>query len=183
MLKRIWQIIILISVISFFVLLQFSLISALPDPFRQFNLILIVLIFILFFLDFRLSLFSALISGFLLDVISFNFFGFYLLILLLTLLLAQWILKNWLTNRSFYTLCALMLGLTFVYNVLAAFILFLASSGFNSFFLWQSNFWLKVAYQIMWSLLSALVLFNLAVMSSKRIRPFFLEKKSLYDNI
>lgn len=183
MLKRIWQIIILISVISFFVLLQFSLISALPDPFRQFNLILIVLIFILFFLDFRLSLFSALIAGFLLDVISFNFFGFYLLILLFTLLLAQWILKNWLTNRSLYTLAALMLGLTFFYNILAGFTLFLVSSESSTFFLWQSHFWLKVAYQIIWSLVSSLILFNLAVASSKRIRPFFLEKKSLYDNI
>jgi len=89
MLKRIWQLIILISVISFFVLLQFSFISALPNPFRQFNLILVVLIFILFFLDFRLSLISALIAGFWLDIISFNFFGFYLLILFATVLLAD----------------------------------------------------------------------------------------------
>lgn len=183
MLKRIWQVLVLVAVISFFVLLQFSLISALPNPFRQFNLVLVVLIFILFFLDFRLSLISALIAGFWLDVISFNFFGFYLLILFATLLLAQWILKNWLTNRSFYTLISLMLSLTFFYNLLAATILYLVSADSGTFFLWQSHFWSTLAYQILWSFLAALILFNIAVASSKKIRPFFLEKKSLYDNI
>lgn len=183
MLKHIWQIAILIAVISFFVIFQFSFISALPNPFRQFNLVLIVLIFILFFLDFRLSVFSSLIAGFWLDILYFNFFGFYLLILFIMVLLAQWILKNWLTNRSLYTLLALMVGLTFFYNLLAAFILFLVSSDLSSFFLWQSHFWLKVLYQIVWSFTSSLVLFNLALASSKKIKSFFLEKKSLYDNI
>lgn len=183
MLKRVWQIIILFSVISFFVLLQFSLISAIPNPFRQFNLVLVILIFILFFLDFHLSLFSSLIAGFLLDLASFNFFGFYLLILFFTLIFAQWILKNWLTNRSFYTLSALMLVLTFFYNFLAALILYLVSSSESTFFLWQADFWIKVFYQMGWSFLLSLILFNLAVASSKKIRSFFLEKKSLYDNI
>jgi len=183
MMKRIWQILILSLVVSFFVLIQFSFISSLPNPFCQFNLVLVVLIFILFFLDFRLSLISALVAGFWLDVVSFNFFGFYLLILFATLLLAQWILKNWLTNRSFYTLISLMLSLTFFYNILAAVILYIASSDPGTFFLWQAHFWTTLAYQILWSFLAALILFNIAVASSKKIRPFFLEKKSLYDNI
>ncbi|MFZ4631903.1 MAG: hypothetical protein ACOYL8_01690 [Patescibacteria group bacterium] len=183
MLKNIWQMIILILFISFFVLLQFSFISALPNPFRQFNLVLFALIFILFFLDFRLSLVSALIAGFGLDLVSFNFFGFYLLIFFCTLLLAQFILKDWLTNRSFYTLLTLMVGLTFFYNILAALILYLVSSDYSAFFLWQSHFWLIVFYQIAWGFLVSLLMFNLLSFLSKKIKPFFLEKKSLYDSI
>ncbi len=178
MAKRISQIIILVFVVSFLALLQFSFISALPDPYRQFNLILILLTFILFFLDFRVALISALVAGLWLDVLSFHFFGFYLIIFFSTLFLAQWILKNWLTNRSFYTLLALMVGLTVFYNLLAAIILSLISSSHSTFFLLESHFWLTLAYQSIWSFLSALILFNLAGLLSRRIKPFFLEKKS-----
>jgi cell shape-determining protein MreD len=178
MLKNVWQILILVGIISFLALLQFSFISSLPNPFRQINLLLIVLIFILFFLDFRIASISALIAGFWLDVMSFNFFGFYIIIFFLCLLFAEWILKNWLTNRSFYSLLAIMVGTTFFYNILAAIILYVSSTDYAVFFLVQKNFWLAVAYQSAWSFLSALILFNLAVLVSKRIKPFFLEKKS-----
>jgi len=178
MIKRIWQIFILFFSLSFLALLQFSFISALPDPYRQLNLILIILTFILFFLDFYTALLSALIAGFWLDVLSFHFFGFYLLIFLGTLFLAQWVLKNWLTNRSFYTLVALMVGLTVFYNFFAAAILSLLSSNLDTFFLLQSHFWITLAYQSLWSFLAALILFNLATLVSKRIKPFFLEKKT-----
>ncbi len=178
MLKRIWQIFILFFIASFLALCQFSLISALPDPFRQFNLVLVYLVLVLFFFDFRLALISALISGFWLDILSFNFFGFYLLIFFATLLIANWILQDWLTNRSFYTLLALMLGLTIFYNLFAASLLALVSSSSNTFFLFKVHFWVTLAYQSFWSLLAALILFNLANLVSRRIKPFFLEKKS-----
>lgn len=176
--KRFWQNLILVGLVSFFTLLQFSFISALPDPFRQFNLILIILVFALFFLDFHISLISALVAGFWLDVMSFHFFGFYITIFFLSLLFAQWILKDWLTNRSFYSLLAIMAGSTIFYNILAAAILYMFSADYTAFFLVQKNFWLIVAYQLVWSFLSSLVLFNLATLVSKRVKPFFLEKKS-----
>lgn len=178
MLKRLWQILILAVIISFLALFQFSFISSLANPFRQFNLILVILVFILFFLDFRVASISALIAGFWLDVMSFNFFGFYIIIFLACLLFAHWILKNWLTNRSLYSLLAIMVGATLLYNILAEIILYLFSTDYTVFFLVQNNFWLTVAYQSGWSFLSALILFNLAALVSKRVKPFFLEKKS-----
>lgn len=177
MIKRAGQVIILLLILSALALVQFSLISALPNPFRQFNLVLIVLTFILFFVDFRVSIISALIAGFWLDVLSFYFFGFYLAILFACLCLAQWILKNWLTNRSLYSLMALMVGVTIFYNIIAASALYLFSADYNTFFFVQSSFWLTLLYQSLWSFLSALVLFNLAALLSRRIKPFFLEKK------
>lgn len=183
MAKRLGQILILVVVNLLLVLIQYSFISALPSPWRQFNLVLANLIFILFFLDFKIALLAAFSAGFFLDFLSFNFFGFYLLIFFLTLLLAQWVLKNWLTNRSFYTLAALMLGATIFYNLLAALFLYIISTDYSIIFLAQGSFWLTLFYQGMWSLLFALVLFNLAVVASKRIKPFFLESKSLYDRV
>jgi len=178
MLKRVWQILSLVLVVSFLALIQFSLISALPNPFRQFNLILVVLMFTLFFLDFRVATISALIAGFWLDIMSFHFFGFYLFVFFVSLLFAQWILKNWLTNRSFYTLLVMMVGLTIFYNILTAVTLYFVSADYSTFSLIRSSFWLTLAYQSLWSFISALVLFNLATLLSKRVKPFFLEKKS-----
>lgn len=178
MAKRLWQIVVLVFILSALALIQYSFVSALQDPFRQFNLVLIVLTFTLFFLDFRVSLISALIAGFWLDVLSFHFFGFYLSIFFICLLFAQWILKNWLTNRSLYSLIALMIGVTIIYNILAATTIYLFSDDYRSIFFVQSSFWLTLLYQIGWSFLSALILFNLAALVSKRIKPFFLEKKS-----
>ena len=180
MVRKVWQTIILILIMTGLALVQNSFIGALASPFRQFNLLLSSLIFILFFLDFRLALLSVFIAGFFLDLISFNFFGFYLLIFFLTIIAAQWVLKNWLTNRSFYTLLALMILAAIFYNLLAALALYLAGSG-GSLFLWRMRFWLTLAYQSFWSGVFALVMFNIAAALSKRIKPFFLEGKSLYD--
>ncbi|NLZ74777.1 rod shape-determining protein MreD [Candidatus Falkowbacteria bacterium] len=179
MFKNIWQILILIIITSFLALLQFSFISSLPSPFCQINLLLIVLIFTLFFLDFRTALISALIAGFWLDLMSFSFFGLYLIVFFICLFFAEWILKNLLTNRSFYSLLAIMTGITFFYNFLVATLFYIFSAEKLVFFLWQKSFWLTTAYQCLWSLLSAVILFNLAVLVSKRIKPFFLDKKSL----
>jgi len=178
MFERISQIIILVLLLSLLVLVQFSFISAIPDPFRECNLVLIVLTFTIFFLDLRVALIAAMISGLLLDLMSFYFFGFHIFLFFISLLLAQSILKNWLTNRSFYTLLALMLSITIFYNLFGAAILYLINSNRAVFFLFESRFWVTLAYQCAWSFLAALILFNLAALVSKRIKPFFLEKKS-----
>lgn len=183
MLKNVWQAVVLILIISVLSLLQNSFISALPKPFSEFNLILNSLIFVLFFLDYRISLLAVFIAGLFLDLSSFNFFGFHLLILFLTLLSMQGILKNWLTNRSLYTLITLVLSATFIYNFLGAVILYLSYSSGSRFFLWQSSFWTSIFQQIIGGLLFTLILFNLSVFVFKRIKPFFLRNKSLYDTI
>ena len=178
MVKRIGRLFILIFLASALALVQFSFLSALPDPFRQFNLVLIYLVFILFFLDLRVALISALVAGGCFDLLSFHFFGFYLALFLISLLFAQWVLQNWLTNRSFYTLLALMVGLTVFYNLLTAIILALISANASTFFLFEAYFWRTLGYQSLWSFLAAVILFNLATLVSRRIKPFFLEKKS-----
>jgi len=183
MLKHVWQIVILTVIIIGLVLFQYSFVSALDNPWQQLNLVLSSLIFILFFLDFRISLIAAFIAGLLLDLTSFNFFGFYLLIFFTSLVLAQWILKNWLTNRSFYALLALVLSVTFFYNILAALILYLVDASYHFLSIWRGSFFINILYQSIWGFLFVVIFFNLMVSLSKKIKPFFLESKSLYDDI
>jgi cell shape-determining protein MreD len=177
MIKNVWQIIIFFLLISFLSLFQFSFINTLVNPLRQLNLVLFFLIFVLFFIDLKISLVAALIFGIWLDILSFYFFGFYLLLFFITLIIAQGILKKWLTNRSLYTLLVLMMVLSIIYNLLASMLIYLVGVDSGNFFLFNSNFWLNLIYQIIWGFLSALIFFNIANLVSKRIKPFFLEKK------
>lgn len=176
MLQKIFQTIFFILIISLAALGQFSFILALPSFFASFNLLLIILVFTLFFYDFRSALFFALVGGLALDCLSFHFFGFYILILFSTAWLSEIVLRGWLTNRSLYSFGLLILLATLIYNIIASCLLYFFSETATSFFLWNSSFWHSLAYQSIWSLLAALLLFSLASAATRRFKPFFLEK-------
>lgn len=162
---------------SLIAVIQASLISAWPSFFGQLNLVLIVLIFILFFFGSEAALWLVAIFGFWLGLIYFQFFAFFLIIFLITVLVSQVLLKNWLTNRSLYSFFALILIATVVFNFLAAlfFYFFVATPGY--FWLGSGDFWLALLYQSAWSLIAALLLYHLATALTKRLQPFFLESK------
>ncbi|MFA5023556.1 MAG: hypothetical protein WC523_01175 [Patescibacteria group bacterium] len=177
MLIRIGKTIIFVLLASALALVQFSLISAWPGIFSQLNLILILLIFTLFFFGFEPALFLALLFGFWLDIFSFEFFGRQLITLVLVVLGTQWILKSWLTNRSLYSFLLLILIATIGYNFLTSGLLFLTLADRGFLFLSQKFFWLALVEQSAWSLLAALLLFNLVASMTRKLQPVFLEKK------
>jgi len=156
-----------------------SFISALPPFFSAINLSLILLFFILLFVDFKTALIASVILGFCLDVFTFSFFGFNLLSFLFSILVVNFLLVNWLTNRSLYSFLALSAIGTLVYNFSLYILLFFWQSGQaeDSFFLFNSSFWISLSRQILWSLIFMILFFNLANSLSKRLKPFFLEKK------
>lgn len=127
----------------------------------------------------RTALVALLISGFWLDLFSFDFFGLYLTALFLLIILAQRILTGWLTNCSLYSFLLLILISTVVYNLISGFLLYFSAYQTESFFLIRSDFWLIVAYQSIWSLVAALLAFSLTAAVTRHLKPFFLEKKSL----
>ena len=177
MFKKIGQIAIFFILSSAVAICQFSLLNALPGFWGQINLVLIVAIFTLFFFDWRSAMLYAAISGFWLDLMSFEFFGLYLAALFLTSILSYIILKNWLTNRSFYSFFTLITLASIIYNILiAALFYFSFRESSISLFAYRS-FYLSVLYQIIWSLFLALALFNLAAVLTKRFKPFFLVKR------
>lgn len=177
MFKKVWPFIFLFLIISFSVWLQVSLIFAWPSFFNQINLVLIVLIFTLFFFDFSSSLQAVIISGFWLDIYSFNFFGFYLIFFFLTILLADWILTSWLTNRSLYSFLLLIILTTLSYNIIINLFWYFYNSNSSGFFLWQDSFWYAVSWQMVWGALAALLMFNLVGFVARRFQPFFLKNQ------
>ncbi|MFA5000109.1 MAG: hypothetical protein WC545_02015 [Patescibacteria group bacterium] len=176
MLKKIAQIIFFIIIVSLAALAQFSFISALPSFWRYLNLPLILIIFFLFFSGERAAFGAALIAGFWLDILFFNFFGLRIITLLVTAWLAQCLFLTWLTNRSLYSFLILILAATLVYNFLTAFGLFLTAPDGTCFFLIKESFWRGLVYQGAWSALAALLAFNLVSVLTRRFRPVFLEK-------
>lgn len=177
MFKKIGQVLIFTAICLVVANLQFAFISPLPGAFNQINLGLMFLIFILFFFGPRATLVFIISFGFLMDVFSFQFFGFYLLCLAFSALASYLILENWLTNKSLYSFWVLFLAATLVYNLSATILAFIASNFQGLPGLFSFAFWRDVFYQSAWNVLAAALFFNISVNLAKRFQPFFLEKK------
>jgi len=175
--KKIKQIFFFILLFSGVAIVQFSFILALPSIFNQINLAVIALIFTLFFFSFRAALYAAIVLGFWLDLYSFNFFGLYLLLFWLIVILVNWILKVWLTNRSLYSFLLLILIATLASGLISGWLFYFSGASAGGFFLGSGVFWSKLFYQLIWSELAGLLVFSLAGVLTRRFQPFFLEKK------
>lgn len=156
-----------------------SFISALPPFFSAINLSLILLLFVLLFIDLNTALITSVLLGFWLDISTFSFFGLNSFSLFISILAVNFLLTNWLTNRSLYSFLALSVIGTIVYNFLFYLLLFFWQNGVgdNTFFLFSASFWISLLRQMMWSAAFMIVFFNLANSLSKSLKPFFLEKK------
>ena len=174
--KKIWQIGIFSLLVSLAAIIQFSLVPAWPGFWAHINLGLVILIFSLFFFNFRSALLSVFVFGFWLDALSFRFFGFYILTLFLTLAPSAWLLRDRLTNRSLYSFSALILAATWIYNLSAAILFEIFETNQATFFLFRGDFWKSGLYQSAWNLMAAIFFFHLATALTKRLNPFFLEK-------
>ncbi len=156
-----------------------SFISALPPFFSAINLSLIVLFFVLLFADLNTALITSLLLGFWLDIIVFSWFGLNSLSLFITIYIVYILLTNWLTNRSLYSFLALSLIGTGIYNLLLNILLFFwrGKQEGAPFFIISSSFWTTMLWQMIWSAIFIILFFNLANSLSKKLKPFFLEKK------
>ncbi|MFA5754379.1 MAG: rod shape-determining protein MreD [Patescibacteria group bacterium] len=179
MFKRIWQTALFVIGLSLIAVGQLTAIANWPSFFNSINAVLIVLIFCLFFLGFRATTWAVLISGFWLDIFSFNFFGLYLITLFLVILIADRISVSLLTNRSLYSFLLLILVSTIIYNFIFQILGYFSVDTPSSLFLVQKSFWLTLAYQSAWSVVCAVLMFNLSALLTRRLQPFFLEKKTI----
>ncbi|HZJ40992.1 MAG TPA: hypothetical protein VFD16_01875 [Candidatus Saccharimonadales bacterium] len=177
MFKKIGQVLIFVAICLVAANLQFAFISSLPGAFNQINIGLILLIFILFFFGAKASLLFIFSFGFLMDIFSFQFFGFYFICLATAALVSYLILENWLTNKSLYSFWVLFLVATLAYNLSAVILAFLTVNFQGMPGLFMLSFWRNVFYQSAWNILAAALFFNISVVLAKRFQPFFLEKK------
>ncbi len=173
---RIFLNLILIYILSVW---QISFIAALPFRISHFNLILVILIFILMFSGFKLSLWWAIGAGFLLDTYSFLPFGVYLISLFLTVLLANFLLANFFTDRSLYSFMALTFFSTLFYSFLFYLLTYIFSfPEIKVSVLGGKEFWLALGFQLFFNLLSVFLLFYIVNFASKRLKPVFLDRSS-----
>jgi rod shape-determining protein MreD len=157
---------------------QFSFISGLPHGFNNLNLILVILVYILSrFGGIDFAIWWAIGLGFLLDILSFSYFGTYLVSLSLTIVIADFLLKNFFTNRSLYSFLALTGLTTIIYEFFLNGIYHVISLIDNKSAIISSNFWSAKLVELGLNLVATLILFYLVHSISKRLKPVFLIKE------
>lgn len=168
-----------IVIFSIAAIFQTSFILALPSFYSAINLPLILVLFSFLLTKRKAILFLSLILGFWLDILSFNFFGLHIIVLVATVFVLDLIIENWLTNRSLYSFLMLsVLGAIFYSLILnlTALLVQGSATGMN-IFIFSYYFWKQLFWQIIWNVVFMILFFNLANSLSKNLKPFFLEKK------
>ncbi len=153
---------------------QISLISGLPGIAGNLNLVLVILIFILGFSGFDFAAWWAVGLGFLLEIFSFLPFGAYLFSLSLTIIIANWLLNYFFTNRSLYSFLALTGLATLIYELIINFfvLLFVETNSFT--LLAAGNFWVSILEQIGLNLLFTFIIYYIIYFLGKNLKPVFL---------
>ncbi len=165
----------ILLIISLYIV-QVSFISGLPSFFRHLNLVIVVLIFILGLTNLKLAFWWSIGVGILFDVYSFIPFGVYLISFSSVILLANFLLTNFFTNRSLYSFLALTFFAYFGYKFFTYFLYY-----FSHFFTRQDfilnigkNFWLSELSQLIINLFIVAIVFYLLGFVSNRLKPVFL---------
>lgn len=154
---------------------QIAFVSGFLYPISEFNIILIVLIFVLVLGNFELALYFSIGLGFLADIFSFLPFGFYLIILPLLTIGINFLFSNFFTNRSLYSFLSLGILGSLIYDVLIFIGRYLISLFENS----KINFSLVSfsSYEVHHLLLNStaiVILFYITSYINKKLKPEFL---------
>ncbi len=168
--------IILILLVAIF---QISFVNNLPLYFNQINIFLLILIFILSLTNFEYIAWWSIGIGLILDIFSFYFFGVYLVSYFLTILLINYLYKNYFTDRSLYSFSILIvISIIFYEFIIKTFyyLLFLINSK-EVFFLVSEIFWFNLFSELIINLLAMSILFYIFSLLSEKLKPVFLIKK------
>lgn len=160
--------------------IQISFIPSLPFQINHFNLILVILIFILNLYGLRTALWWSAGAGLLLDIFSFSFFGIFLISLSASVVFVYFLLKNFFTNRSLYSFLVLTVVFTIFYEMILGFLNY-----FISIFLTAANlsfltmvFWQDLFYQLVFNLATVIMIFYFVNFFSNKLKPAFLLKSA-----
>lgn len=165
---------------SFLVLLlsaiQMSFVSGLPSYAGSLNLVLVALVFILAMLGFNVALWWGLGAGLVMDIISFSPFGIHMIGFIAMLVIVNFLLINFFTNRSLYSFVALIFFST------ASFEIFLNLSSYvfrklggSEFVPYGKLFWFGEVAQVGMNIAAASLIFYLLNYLTDRMKPVFLK--------
>jgi rod shape-determining protein MreD len=174
-----FKIILLAAAVALLGAVQLSIIKALPYPFNAVNLVIISLVFVLLFADWRSALWWSFGLGLMLDLYSFAPFGINLLGLAGTLLIVNFLLTNFLTNRSLYSVLILNTVAYLVYEIIIYALYFglVFLTGGQLPLVFDLNFLSGQLYGWLLNLIVAFLLFYFLNFASRRYLPFFLIRK------
>jgi len=175
-----WRILTNIIFIIFLSIIQISFVSALPGWLNNINLIIIFLVFVLSLKGFVYGIWWAIGTGMVLEVYSFLPVGVYLFSLVFAILIANFLLVNFFTNRSLYSYLALSFSAIFSYEFILYILNYFLSYFLNYDFVLNLNknfFADKLSLLIVNGLMTVIV-FNIFNFISKNFQPVFLIKGS-----
>ena len=155
---------------------QIAFITALPGLAGNLNLALVVLIFILGFSGFNLAGWWAAGLGFLLEIFSFSPFGAYLVSLSLTIIIANWLLNYFFTNRSLYSFLALAGLATVIYELIINFFILIFIERSPAASIIAGDFWFPLIKQIGPNLLATFIIYYVIYFLGRNLKPVFLIK-------
>lgn len=113
-----WSLIKLLFFTILIFIFQYSVISFVGSIFFGINFLLIYVYYVFVFYDFKTTLKIAFFSAFLMDLLAFHFFGLNFLIIIPLLFLCNFLLINFLTNKSHYSYLLLSLVFIFFYHLI-----------------------------------------------------------------
>lgn len=163
--------------ILFIAVLQSSFVSALPSYFSNLNLVLLFLVFILIIDGLDLALFYAFAIGLTMDYLSFMPFGIYALSFIFMVLVTNFLLVNFFTNRSLYSFLALTASSSII-NFIFVLILNISVSIFLNinFISLNNEFYSSAIYQLFLNSFFMIFVYYLTNYLSNSFRPVFLIK-------
>ena len=157
------------------VVIQLSLVNRLPLGVGYVNLLLVVLVYLMILFGPRLALYWFIGAGWLLDVLSFNFWGLHMAAALLAYALSFFLLTSVFTNRSLYALMIIVMAATLVFDAVTAPLIL---QGWSS--LMVGSIWLVEAKKIAANLVATVGLFYIFNILTRRVQPVFLRDLKRY---
>lgn len=157
---------------------QLSFISGLPAFFSSLNLILVALVFILGLFGLDIALVWAIGLGFLSDIFSFSPFGLHIVCLPAAVMLVDYLLVRFFTDKSLYSFLALTAAATVIYEILlnGLWLAVNTISGEGMEFVFNKFFWQSKASLIALNLFASFVVFYFIGFISQKFKPVFLIK-------
>lgn len=162
------------------IIIQIGLISALPGLFKEINILLILLVFILSLGGFRLAFWWALGAGIVINIYYFIPFGIVIISIMVAIIVTNFLLTNFFTNRSLYSFLFLTLIALVTYKIILFIItwLYLLIRPSELGFIVGRNYLLNEFMAIAINLGIVVIVFYFINMVTKSLKPVFLFKRS-----
>jgi rod shape-determining protein MreD len=159
--------------------IQIGFVSSLPGWLSKANLIIIFIIFVLELSDLRSAVIIAFSCGLILDVYSFSPFGSYSFGLLVVVLLTNFLLNSFFTDRSLYSFLVLTFFAFFCFELTFYFFDFIVNFiNRNDYsYLFNSKFFIKKIEELFVNLSVVFIGFYILGFATNKLNPVFLVKR------